>query len=110
MVLEAFAPVGGLDEIQRDLLRDLAHVLYGIDLDAITQGVPLRVTELDAETRLHVAHLLVVLEFMEHPLRPAVADQVMTFADRLDVPLGILRDSRRFAREHFAAVYLDLQR
>ena len=69
-VLAAFAPVGGLDELQRELLRDVAEVLYGIDLDTVTPTVPEPVFALSRETRHHIVHLLVVLEFMEHPLRP----------------------------------------
>ncbi len=109
-VLAAFAPVGGLDDLQHEFLGDIAEVLYGIDLDAVTPAVPEPVFDLSLETRHHVVHLLALLEYMEHPLRPAVADAVMKFAHRLDVELGILRDSRNFAHEHFAAVYLDLQR
>ena len=109
-VLTAFAPVGGLDDLQHEFLGDIAELLYGIDLDTVTPMVPVPVVELSEETRHHVVHLLVLLEFVEHPLRPEVADAVMAFADRLDVQLGILRDSRNFAHHHFAAVYLDLQR
>lgn len=109
-VLAAFAPAGGLDELQHALLADIARLLYGLDLDEITPAVPAVPALLPEETRYHIVHLLVVLEFMEHPLRPEVADTVMEFADRLDVRLGILRDSRNFAHEHFAAVYFDLQR
>ena len=57
-------------------------------------------------------HLLVVLEFMEHPLRPQVADQVRrAFADGLDVHArASCRTAGNFAHQHFAAVYFDLQR
>jgi hypothetical protein len=109
-VLAVFEPVGGLDELQRELLDDLAVVLYGLDSAGLAPRLPADPALLAHDTRLHIVHLLVVLEFMEHPLRPEVAEAVMQFADRLDVPLGILRDSRDFANDHFAAVYFDLQR
>ena len=109
-VLAAFAPVGGLDDLQRALLQDLAQMLYGIDLDSIEPELPQFPATLAVETRHHIVHLLVVLEFMEHPLRPQVADAVMAVAERLDIRLGILHESRNFAHHHFAAVYFDLQR
>jgi hypothetical protein len=109
-VLAAFEPAGGLDDLQRELLRDLAQLLYGIDLDTVEPETPPIPAGLAEETRHHIVHLLVVLEFMEHPLRPQVADRVLEFADQLDVRLGILRESRNFAHQHFAAVYFDLQR
>ncbi|MFN8025138.1 MAG: hypothetical protein U0W40_01925 [Acidimicrobiia bacterium] len=109
-VQAAFAPAGGLDPLQRELLVDLARLLYGLDLDTIEPAVPEVPASLPEETRFHIVHLLVVLEFMEHPLREQVADTIMEFADHLAVPLGILRDSRNFAEQHFAAVYFDLQR
>jgi len=109
-VLAAFEPAGGLDDLQRELVRDLARVLYGLNLDTIEPEVPPIPASLAEETRHHIVHLLVVLEFMEHPLRPQVADCVLDFADRLDVQLGILHESRHFAHQHFAAVYFDLQR
>lgn len=55
-------------------------------------------------------YIIVVLELMEHPLRPEVADSVDHFAKRMKMPMNLVEDARRMATDHLAAMYLDLQR
>jgi hypothetical protein len=68
------------------------------------------VARADDAVRRTSARLLAVLEFVEHPLRPEVADAVDRFAHDHALPVGMLEDARELSREHFALVYFDLQR
>ncbi len=111
-VLGAFAPVGGLDELQTSVFDAIARQVYGLDPESIR---PLTATELleaepnDAERR-HAIHLMVVLELVEHPVRNGVDAAIEQYARDIDVDIPILDASREFAGEHFCAMYLDLQR
>lgn len=110
MVQAAFAPVGGLDDLQRALLDGIATSLYGIDAGGIAPAAEEDVEHSDRSLRLHALHLIVVLEFVEHPLRPETADAVEHYAKHLGVPLELVRDARHLAHHHAAWMYLDLQR
>ncbi len=110
IVQAAFAPVGGLDELQESVLGGIASSLYGLDLADVavaTDDVASSATEAE---RVHAVHLMVVLELVEHPLDTRVAPSVEHYAHRLGVSLTLLRDARELARGHFAWMYLDLQR
>ena len=106
----AFAPVGGLDELQRSLLDGIAASLYGVDIATVPVAGPADIACADAIAREQAVHLMVVLEFVEHPLRAEVADAVESFAAELHVHHRLVRDARRLAHEHFAWMYFDLQR
>jgi hypothetical protein len=110
IVERAFEPVGGLDELQRTVLEGIATGLYGIDRAALHAATANEVAAATIETRHLAARLMAVLEFVEHPLRPEVADEVNRFCADAGVELGLLEDARELAREHFALVYFDLQR
>jgi hypothetical protein len=110
MVKAAFAPVGGLDELQDALLGGIATSLYGVDVAVIAPATDADVAVAGHDVRLQAAHLMAVLEFVEHPLRPDVADSVTKYTRDLGVSLEIMRDARRLAHDHFAWMYLDLQR
>ena len=110
----AFADVGGLDELQLEVLRSVAAEVYGLDLDA-EPPEPLTAQELldlgvDERTRRHAVHLMVVLELMLDPVPVPVARAVETYAHALDVHLAILRDARELAHHHIALMYADMQR
>src|SRR5712692_1074842 len=110
MVQTAFEPVGGLDELQMTLLEGIATSLYSTDLASVVAATDVQIAGSSQPVRLHAMHLLVVLELVEHPLRPEVAAAVENFARRLDVSLELLRDARHLAHSHFVWTYLDLQR
>lgn len=110
LVKAAFAPTGGLDDLQKPLLDDLAVILWDLDYDAIE---PLPESEFDScthDVREQAMYVIVVLELMEHPLRPEVADSIVHFARRLKMPMNLVVNARRLANEHLAAMYLDMQR
>ncbi len=110
MVKAAFAPAGGFDELQELVLGGIASSLYGIDLAEVPVADDRAVSGATEEERLHAVHLMVVLEFVEHPLSTRVALPVEQYAHGLGVSLTLLRDARRLAKGHFAWMYLDLQR
>src|SRR5262249_14983127 len=110
MVQAAFAPVGGLDELQQAFLDGVASSIYGIDPAAVAPATPAQVAAASETERLHAVHLMVVLEFVEHPLSERVELPVEEYARGLGVSLTLLRDARRLAHGHFAWTYLDLQR
>jgi hypothetical protein len=110
MVKAAFVSAGGLDEFQDSLLEGIARSLYGIDPAEIPVATPEQVATAPATERLHAVHLMVVLEFVEHPLEEQVESPVEHYARGLGVSTVLLRDARLLAHGHFAWMYLDLQR
>ena len=110
LVRAAFAPTGGLDELQDRLVCDLGEL--------ISPGVGSGPPALDADgiaatsvdERRSAMHLAVVLEMMEHPLRPEVAESVEAFFTGLGVPHRLLGDARLLAGQHFGALASDLSR
>ena len=110
MVKAAFAPAGGFDELQELVLAGIATSIYGIDLAAVPVADDDAVAHATDEERLHAVHLMVVLEFVEHPLSTRVELPVEQYAHGLGVSLTLLRDARKLAKGHFAWMYLDLQR
>ena len=110
MVRAAFAPVGGLDELQHSVLRGIATSLYGLDLDAVPVADDDVVANATEEERLHAVHLMIVLEFVEHPLRREVGQALERYAHGLGISHDLVRDARSLAKGHFAWMYLDLQR
>jgi hypothetical protein len=110
MVKAAFAPAGGFDELQEAVLAGIATSLYGLDLAVVPVADADAVAHSTEEERLHAMHLMVVLEFVEHPLSARVEQPVEQYAHRLGVSLTLVHDARKLAKGHFAWMYLDLQR
>jgi hypothetical protein len=110
MVKAAFLPAGGFDELQEHLLDGIATSLYGLDLPDISPATPEQVAAASESERLHAVHIMVVLEFVEHPLSERTEVPVEEYAHGLGISLTLLRDARSLARGHFAWMYLDLQR
>jgi len=113
-VLGAFAPTGGLDELQQAVFDGIAAQLYGLDLEAEPLR-PLSAPELMARdpgpvVRRQAVHLMSVLEMVVHDLRPEVPVSIEHYAHAVGVDLGLLRDSRERARHHIPLYYADLQR
>jgi hypothetical protein len=110
LVKAAFAPSGGFDDLQEAVLDGLATSLYGIDLASVPVAEDDAAEHATEEERLHAVHLMVVLEFVEHPSSRSVAPSIEHCAHGLGVSKTLLRDARRLAKGHFAWMYLDLQR
>ncbi len=110
MVKAAFAPAGGFDELQEALLDGIARSLYSVDFGDVAVATDAQVASATRAERLQAVHVLVVLEFIEHPLREDVEESIEHYARRLSVSTALLRDARRLAHGHFASMYLDLQR
>ena len=110
MVKAAFAPAGGFDELQEAVLSGIASALYGLDLADVPLADDDAVAAAAKTERIHAVHLMVVLEFIEHPLSERMEAPVEQYAHGLGVSLTLLRDARRLAQGHFAWMYLDLQR
>jgi hypothetical protein len=110
MMKAAFSPAGGFDELQEAILAGVATSLYGIELAEVPVASDPEVQAASEEERMHAVHLMVALEFVEHPLAERVEVPVEEYAQGLGVSLTLLGDARRLAHGHFAWVYLDLQR
>jgi hypothetical protein len=110
MVQAAFAPAGGFDELQTGILEGIASSLYGVDLVDVPVASDDAVAAASETERLQAVHLMVVLEFVAHPLSERMELPVEQYAHGLGVSLTLLRDARRLAHGHFAWMYLDLQR
>lgn len=110
MVHAAFEPTGGLDDLQHELIVDLAHMLWGIDYDAIEPADSRLFSDVHDDVKDQAVHLIALLELMEHPLRPEVASSVLAFAKNHKMNTRMLADARAMANDHIAAMYLDLQR
>jgi hypothetical protein len=106
----AFASTGGLDELQERLVEDLGYLIRGSDFDGVPGLSNDEVATTSAEDRTEAMHLAVVLEMMEHPLRPEVAESVSAFFAELGVVDRLLDDARLLADRHFSALAADLSR
>ena len=110
VVLDTFERAGGFDELQRATFDAIAEAIYGADAAAL---VPVSIEEaraLDDASRKQAVSLMVVFEYIEHPLRPAVSNAVEDAARALDVHLQLVRDARALANAHFRLLYMDLER
>ena len=112
IVTRAFVAVrGGLDELQHAILDGVARGVFGLDPATIALPTDRDVARADDAVRRSAARLMAVLEFVEHPLRPEVADAVDRFArGARPARSGCSRTRASCRREHFALVYFDLQR
>jgi hypothetical protein len=111
IVARAFAAVpGGLDAVQQAVFDGVARGVFGLEPTQLALPSDGDVVLAGDEVLRSAARLLAVLEFVEHPLRPEVADAVDRFAREHDLPVGLLDDARELSRDHFALVYFDLQR
>jgi hypothetical protein len=110
MAKAAFASAGGLDDLQESVLSGIASALYGIDLAQVAAADDDAVAAATREERLHAVHLMVVLEFVQHPSNDRASAPLEQYAHRLGVSHRLLHDARSLAKGHFAWMYLDLQR
>lgn len=110
LVRRAFASTGGLDDGQARLVDDLrALIAPGSDAGArVFDDAAVAATT--AEERTSAMHLAVVLEMMQHPLRPEVARAVAAFFVGVGTPHRLLDDARLLAGHHLTALAADLSR
>ena len=106
----AFAPTGGLGELQERLIEDLGHLIRGSQFDGVPELTSEEVAATSSEDRTSAMHLAVVLEMMETRLRPEVAESVSAFFAELGVTSRLLDDARLLADRHFSALAADLSR
>jgi len=113
----ALGLLGGIErcpEVQRDLLVDLAAVVYGIDLISGPLSGFDTATFLAADpspaVREQAVNLLVLAEFADRELEVEEAMAVERFADAVGIHSTFVHDARHLARGHRAIVYADLQR
>jgi hypothetical protein len=105
-VRDTVAGVGGLDPLGAEVFAGIARTMYGVDPSALGSALE---TLTPDEARQAVS-LLVVLEYVAHPLRPEMVQAVEGAARRLGVHLQLVDDARELAREHFRLLYMDLER
>ena len=105
-VKAVFDDTGGLDPLGAAVFSEIARTMYNVDPDAL--GAPPE-TLPAAEARQAVS-LMVVLEYVAHPLRPEVSRAVERAARHLGVHLQLVGDARALAAEHFRVLYKDLAR
>lgn len=113
-VLGVLGGIEGCPDVQRDLLVDLAAVLYGLDLISGPLAGFDAATFLAAgpspAVREQAVSLLVLCEFADRELEVDEAVAVERFADAVGVHSTFVHDARHLARDHRAIVYADLQR
>lgn len=112
-VLGAFAPCGGLDPLQRSVLRSIALDLYGIT-DAAwpppLSAAEFLATSPDAPLREGAVSLMVILEMVAHPLNPSVPHSVDSYAAALGVSQPMLHSARDLATRHLLCMHGDIER
>ena len=110
LVRSAFAPTGGLDDLQARLVDDLGRLIAGEAYDGAPALDPEAVAATTADERTSAMHLAVVLEMMQHPLAPEVARSVADFFVGLGAADRLLDDARLLAGHHLTALAADLSR
>ena len=112
-VLGAFAPSGGLDELQASVLESLSLALFDLDLraDPIQALSAVEFLEQSAPAFRHQAVcVMAVLEMVASPLSPAAADGVARYAHSLGVEHGALRAASDRADGHLRMMHADFER
>jgi hypothetical protein len=110
VVLATFEQAGGLDELQRAMFDAIAASIYGTEAAALAPVGLADARDLDEAHRKQAVSLMVVFEYIEHPLRPATSKAVERAAHALGVQLQLVHDARALAHDHFLLLYMDLQR
>ena len=113
-VLWAFDAGGGMDPLQRSVLRTFARDLYGMAADEeLPAPLPVEgflATGPDHELCEGTVSLMVVLEMLGHPLSPAVAAAVARYATALGVSLPMVHAARHLAAQHLVHLHADFER
>lgn len=105
-VRSVFDGAGGLDPLGAAVFDGIAGSLYGID-PASLEAAP---ATLPADAARQAVSLMVVLEYVAHPLSREVTHAVEETAHRLGVHIQLVDDARSLADEHFRLLYMDLER
>lgn len=113
----AVTPPGGLDPLQRRLLRSIGSVILGLDFCPLGRGRPASaealaavLCTLEAPVRQRTVQFMVVLELVLHPLPEAVCERVGDYAEALGVDEGMIAVARRFAEGAYGLALQDLAR
>jgi hypothetical protein len=110
VVLDTFSGAGGFDELQRATFDAIASAVYATDSVTIAPVPIADARALDAASRRQAVSLMVVFEYIEHPLRESVSRLVEHAANELDVQIQLVHDARALANAHFRLLYMDLER
>jgi len=70
MVRAAFEPTGGLDDLQSELIHDLASMLWGLDFADITVEENLSFRDVHDDVKTQAVHLIALLETHGAPTSP----------------------------------------
>jgi len=101
-----FDDTGGFDPLGAAVYDEIARSMYGVEPTEVGAAPP----TLPADEARQAVSLMVVLEYVAHPLRPEVSDAVERAARRLGVHVQLVDDARALASEHFRLLYMDLTR
>lgn len=105
-VRDTFDAAGGFEPLGAEVFVGIARDIYGLDPDGLGPA-PERLAPVAAR---QAVSLLVVLEYVEHPLRPAVVSAIEATAHRLHVLEQLVDDARALAHQQFKVLYMDLER
>jgi len=94
VVLDTFERAGGFDGLQHATFDAIAESIYATDAATLAPVSIEDARTLDESSRKQAVSLMVVFEYIEHPLRPAVSEAVEAAARALGVsidhPFGAL--------------------
>lgn len=96
--------------MQERLVDDLGRLIAGDAYDGAVALDADGIAATTADERVSATHVAVVLEMMEHPLRPEVAATVGRFFNDLGSSERLLDDARLLAGHHLTALAADLSR
>jgi hypothetical protein len=112
-VLGGIAAPGYPTALQRDVIRQVAHHVAGVDLDvealAPIEAPAIAAMVSDGFVRRRLVQCVVALELLEDPT-PELARHVRQFARTLAVDEPMVNAARRVADGQLALMYADIQR
>ena len=105
----------GISIVQAAVVDAMAARFAGVGLPSISEVDPVPAKELaeiipGGHARALIAHLCVMLELMDHPVRPEVVARVESYLGELGVPVPALEIVRSTAHNQLVRLHADLVR